>query len=75
VIEKPAQKLGQQEWTGSSVPESFESAVGTGAQLTTFYTALDERQRALWADGFTSIGIWDSPVPSISTCMIWHSTA
>jgi len=37
-----------QEWDGYSVPESFESAIGTGAQLTTFYTHLDERQRALW---------------------------
>ncbi len=37
-----------QEWTGYSVPESFESAIGTGAQLTTFYTQLDERQLSLW---------------------------
>jgi alpha-galactosidase len=37
-----------QEWDGYSVPESFETAIGTGAQLTTFYTQLDERQRALW---------------------------
>lgn len=37
-----------QEWDGYSVPESFESAIGTGAQLTTFYVHLDERQRALW---------------------------
>ncbi len=37
-----------QEWYGSSVPESFESAIGTGAQLTTFYTKLDDRQQQLW---------------------------
>jgi alpha-galactosidase len=36
------------EWTGASVPESFESAMGTGAQLTTFYAHLDDRQKALW---------------------------
>ncbi|HVP48425.1 MAG TPA: alpha-galactosidase [Bryobacteraceae bacterium] len=36
------------EWYGSSVPESFESAIGTGGQLTTFYVNLDERQKALW---------------------------
>jgi len=36
------------EWTGASVPESFESAMGTGAQLTTFYALLDDRQKALW---------------------------
>ncbi len=41
-----------QEWTGYSVPESFETAIGTGAQLTTFYTQLDERQRALWTRWF-----------------------
>jgi hypothetical protein len=33
--------------TRSSVPESFESAIGTGGQLTTFYVNLDERQKAL----------------------------
>jgi alpha-galactosidase len=37
-----------QEWYGSSVPESFENAIGTGAQLTTFYVHLDDRQEALW---------------------------
>jgi alpha-galactosidase len=37
-----------QEWTGASVPESFESAIGTGGQLTTFYAHLDDRQKALW---------------------------
>lgn len=36
------------EWTGASVPESFESAIGTGAQLTTFYAHLDDRQKGLW---------------------------
>lgn len=41
-----------QEWTGYSVPESFESAMGTGAQLTTFYRQLDERQSALWQRWF-----------------------
>lgn len=41
-----------QEWTGYSVPESFESAMGTGAQLTTFYRQLDERQRGLWQRWF-----------------------
>jgi alpha-galactosidase len=41
-----------QEWTGYSVPESFETAMGTGAQLTTFYRELDERQRALWQRWF-----------------------
>ncbi len=40
------------EWLGSSVPESFESAMGTGAQLTTFYADLDSRQRALWQRWF-----------------------
>ncbi len=40
------------EWTGYSVPESFESAMGTGAQLTTFYRRLDDRQRALWTRWF-----------------------
>jgi alpha-galactosidase len=37
-----------QEWDGYSVPESFETAIGTGAQLTTFYVNLDERQKVLW---------------------------
>lgn len=41
-----------QEWTGYSVPESFESAMGTGAQLTTFYTHLDESQRGPWTRWF-----------------------
>jgi alpha-galactosidase len=40
------------EWRGSSVPESFESAIGTGAQLTTFYADLDARQRDEWTRWF-----------------------
>ncbi len=40
------------EWKGSSVPESFESAMGTGAQLTTFYANLDEHQREVWTKWF-----------------------
>ncbi|MBW7995529.1 MAG: hypothetical protein FVQ81_02935 [Candidatus Glassbacteria bacterium] len=36
------------EWEEWSVPESFESAVGTGAQLTTLYSALSEAQRKKW---------------------------
>ena len=41
-----------QEWDGYSVPESFETAIGTGAQLTTFYGSLDERQVELWRRWF-----------------------
>jgi alpha-galactosidase len=40
------------EWAGSSVQEDFESAIGTGGQLTTFYMELDERQRGLWKRWF-----------------------
>jgi alpha-galactosidase len=40
------------EWTGSSVPESFETAIGTGGQLTTFYRQLDDRQLDLWKRWF-----------------------
>ncbi|MFB3903524.1 MAG: alpha-galactosidase [Acidobacteriota bacterium] len=40
------------EWEGFSVPESFESAMGTGAQLTTFYSRLEERERDWWARWF-----------------------
>ncbi len=40
------------EFDGSSVPESFESTIGTGGQLTTFYVHLDERQRNLWTRWF-----------------------
>lgn len=41
-----------QAWRGSSVPESFESAFGTGAQLTTFYAELTDEQRASWTRWF-----------------------
>ena len=41
-----------QEWTGSGVPESLESAMGTGAQMTTFYRELTEKQRAHWTRWF-----------------------
>ena len=41
-----------QEWTGYSVPESFESAMGTGAQMTTFYRELDDAPAALWQRWF-----------------------
>jgi alpha-galactosidase len=40
------------EWKGDSVQESFETAVGVGGQLTTFYKDLDPRQRALWKRWF-----------------------
>ena len=49
-----------QEWYGSSVPESFESSIGTGARSTTFYVHLDERQKALWNRWFheyTQLGL------------------
>ncbi|MEQ9220079.1 MAG: alpha-galactosidase [Cyclobacteriaceae bacterium] len=36
------------EWSGFSVPQSFQSAVGTGGQVTTFYTDLDSTQYAIW---------------------------
>ncbi len=36
------------EWSGFSVPQSFQSAVGTGGQVTTFYTDLDSSQYAIW---------------------------
>jgi alpha-galactosidase len=41
-----------QEWKGSSVPESFESTLGTGAQLTTFFAKLTDRQRPVWERWF-----------------------
>lgn len=41
-----------QEWKGSSVPESFETAMGTGAQLTAFYSELTAPQRARWERWF-----------------------
>lgn len=40
------------EWSGFSVPQSFESTMGTGAQMTTFYADLDDAQRALWRRWF-----------------------
>jgi alpha-galactosidase len=40
------------EWKGVSLQESFESALGTGAQLTTFYADLDPRQKELWGRWF-----------------------
>ena len=36
------------EWEGFSVPESFESAMGTGAQVTTFFTDLTPAQQSTW---------------------------
>ncbi len=36
------------EWSGFSVPQAFESAIGTGAQVTTFYTDLDSAQHWHW---------------------------
>jgi alpha-galactosidase len=36
------------EWEGFSVPESFESAMGTGAQVTTFYNNLTPAQEKKW---------------------------
>lgn len=36
------------EWSGFSVPQAFESAIGTGAQVTTFYTDLDSVQSQHW---------------------------
>jgi alpha-galactosidase len=39
------------EWTGFSVKESFESAVGTGALVTTIYNSLDSNQMENWIKG------------------------
>ncbi len=39
------------EWTGFSVKESFESAVGTGALVTTIYNSLDSTQMENWIKG------------------------
>ena len=36
------------EWSGYSVKQSFESAIGTGAQVTTFYKDLDSSQLQEW---------------------------
>jgi alpha-galactosidase len=41
-----------QEWKSSSLPESFESAFGTGAQLTTFYRRLTPEQGIRWRRWF-----------------------
>ena len=38
----------EDEWSGFSVPQDFESAMGTGAQVTTFYTDLDTQQEKDW---------------------------
>ena len=38
----------EDEWSGFSVPQAFESAIGTGAQVTTFYTDLDSAQYQHW---------------------------
>lgn len=40
------------EFDGYSVRESFESALGTGAQVTTFYKDLDSTQFKTWQNGF-----------------------
>jgi alpha-galactosidase len=40
------------EWRGTSLREAFETAMGVGAQLTTFFAELDGRQRALWERWF-----------------------
>ncbi|MBN2290369.1 MAG: alpha-galactosidase, partial [Candidatus Glassbacteria bacterium] len=40
------------EWEGWSVPDSFESAFGTGAQVTTLYRDLDPAQRERWRRWF-----------------------
>ena len=36
------------EWQGWSLPEAFESTLGTGAQTTTFYKDLDNAQEDKW---------------------------
>lgn len=40
------------EWRGTSLKEAFETAMGVGAALTTFYADLDARQRGLWQRWF-----------------------
>ena len=40
------------EWEGWSVPDSFESAFGTGAQVTTLYNDLTPQQRERWRHWF-----------------------
>lgn len=41
------------EWSGASVNESFESALGTGALVTTYYRDLDSLQIKKWEKGFS----------------------
>jgi alpha-galactosidase len=41
-------QIPKDEWSGFSVPESFESALGTGGQVTTFYSHLDSVQLKTW---------------------------
>lgn len=40
------------EWEGWSCPQSFESALGTGAQATTLYSKLTPEQRETWKRWF-----------------------
>ena len=40
------------EWDGYSLPESFPSAMGTGAQMTTFYGQLNPDQLSRWRHWF-----------------------
>jgi alpha-galactosidase len=40
------------EFRGTGLRETFEDGVGTGAQATTFFAALDSRQRTLWERWF-----------------------
>jgi alpha-galactosidase len=40
------------EWEGWSVPDSFESAFGTGAQVTTLYEDLSAEQQERWSHWF-----------------------
>ncbi len=42
----------QDQWKGYSIPESFETSLGTGAQLTTFFAHLSEPQLAKWTRWF-----------------------
>jgi len=43
-----AYQVPEDEWPGYSVPESFESAIGTGAQVTTFFRDLSPEQLEKW---------------------------
>jgi alpha-galactosidase len=47
-----AYQVPSDEWKGTSLNEAFETAMGTGAVLTTFYADLDARQKALWQRWF-----------------------